>query len=216
MTESEWQTCTDPKLMLEFLKGRVSDRKLRLFACACCRRIGRLLTDERSRKAIAIAEQYADGKVSEQEMDRAAAHAFAAVETANTSATRAAKWAVVHNPPSLCGILKTALVRNLRGYLLREPAILADVDQTAIIRDIFGNPFRPSSLLARFVLVWNDGTVVKLAQGIYDERAFARLPVVADALEEAGCHDPDILNHCRQSGEHVRGCWVVDLLLGKE
>jgi hypothetical protein len=65
-------------------------------------------------------------------------------------------------------------------------------------------------------LAWNEGTVVKLAKGIYDDRAFDRLPVLADALEEAGCHDPAITAHCRQPGEHVRGCWVVDLLLGKE
>jgi hypothetical protein len=65
-------------------------------------------------------------------------------------------------------------------------------------------------------LAWNDGTVVKLAQGIYDDRAFDRLPVLADALEEAGCDDADILDHCRRPGEHVRGCWVVDLLLGKK
>src|SRR5439155_24569283 len=62
----------------------------------------------------------------------------------------------------------------------------------------------------------NDGTVVKLAQGIYDDRAFARLPILADALEEAGCMDTEILDHCRRAREHVRGCWVLDLLLGKE
>jgi hypothetical protein len=64
-------------------------------------------------------------------------------------------------------------------------------------------------------LAWNDGIVPKLAQAIYDDRVFDRLPILADALEEAGCTNADILNHCRQPGEHVRGCWVVDLLLGK-
>ena len=87
--------------------------------------------------------------------------------------------------------------------------------QTALVRDLFGNPFRPVTVDPSW-LAWNERTVVKLAQGIYDERAFDRLPVLADALEEAGCDDPDILGHCRQPGEHVRGCWVVDLLLGKE
>jgi hypothetical protein len=65
-------------------------------------------------------------------------------------------------------------------------------------------------------LVWQDGTVPKLAQSIYDERTFDRLPILADALEEAGCDDTDILGHCRGPGPHVHGCWVVDLLLGKE
>jgi hypothetical protein len=64
-------------------------------------------------------------------------------------------------------------------------------------------------------LSWNDGIVPKLAQAIYDDRVFDRLPILADALEEAGCTNADILNHCRRPGEHVRGCWVVDLLLGK-
>jgi hypothetical protein len=81
--------------------------------------------------------------------------------------------------------------------------------------DLFGNPFRPVSV-APLWLAWNDGTVVKIAQAIYDERAFDRLPILADALEDAGCTDRAILAHCRQPGEHVRGCWVVDLILGKE
>jgi hypothetical protein len=80
---------------------------------------------------------------------------------------------------------------------------------------MFGNPLRPVHVAPAW-RCWNDSTVVKLAQGIYDERDFDRLPVLADALEEAGCDNTDILNHCRQPGEHVRGCWVVDLILGKE
>jgi FHA domain len=64
-------------------------------------------------------------------------------------------------------------------------------------------------------LAWNDGVVKKLAQVVSEEQSYHRLPLLADALEDAGCTDLDILNHCRQAGEHVRGCWVVDLLLGK-
>src|SRR5262245_37443849 len=112
MDETAWLSATDPQEMLAFLQGKASDRKLRLFACACCRRIWRLLTDERSRKAIAIAEQSAEGEVSEQGMVWMFAQASAAAESAKTSAARVAKWAVVRNPPSLCGVLKTALVRN--------------------------------------------------------------------------------------------------------
>jgi hypothetical protein len=81
--------------------------------------------------------------------------------------------------------------------------------------DIFGNPFRPATTPSATVLAWHDGTVVKLAQAIYDERAFNHLPILADALEEAGCTNPDILGHCRRPGEHVRGCWVVDSLTGR-
>jgi hypothetical protein len=86
--------------------------------------------------------------------------------------------------------------------------------QTDLLRDIFGNPFHPATIEASW-LQWRAGTLVKMAKTIYDERTFADLPVLADALEEAGCTDTDILSHCRQPGEHVRGCWVVDLLLGK-
>jgi hypothetical protein len=86
--------------------------------------------------------------------------------------------------------------------------------QANLIRDLFGNPFR--SITIDFVwLAWNNETIPKLAEAIYDERRFADLPILADALEEAGCDNADLLNHCRQPGEHVRGCWVVDRLLGK-
>lgn len=82
------------------------------------------------------------------------------------------------------------------------------------MRDIFGNPFRPVTIDSAW-LAWNDGIVVQLAQGIYEERAFDRLPILADALEDSGCLDADILNHCRQPAEHVRGCWANDLLVRK-
>jgi hypothetical protein len=80
------------------------------------------------------------------------------------------------------------------------------------VRDIFGNPFRPITLDPS----WLTATVTSLAQAIYEERAFDRLPVLADALEDAGCANAEILSHCRQPGEHVRGCWVVDLILSKD
>lgn len=81
-----------------------------------------------------------------------------------------------------------------------------------LIRDIFGNPFRPVAADPSWLLP----KMVGLAQGIYGERAFDRMPILADALEKAGCADADILGHCRRPDEHVRGCWVVDLLLGKK
>jgi hypothetical protein len=87
--------------------------------------------------------------------------------------------------------------------------------QAELLRCIFGNPFRPAIVDPSW-LTWNAGTVVQLAETIYAERRFGDLPVLADALEEAGCANEDILNHCRAPGEHARGCWVVDLLLGKQ
>jgi hypothetical protein len=83
---------------------------------------------------------------------------------------------------------------------------------SVIIRDIFGNPFRPIT----FDPSWRTLSAVRLAQTIYDERAFDKMPELGDAFERAGCRDEAILNHCREPGEHVRGCWVVDMVLGKE
>ena len=80
-----------------------------------------------------------------------------------------------------------------------------------LIRDIFGNPFRPVTLDPR----WQSSTVLDLARTIYDERAFERLPILADALMDSGCDSDEVINHCRSEGPHVRGCWVVDLILAK-
>jgi hypothetical protein len=88
------------------------------------------------------------------------------------------------------------------------------ISLAGLLRDTVGNPFRPV-VLSPAVLAWNAGTVYHIAQAIYEERAFDHLPILADDLEEAGCTNPDVLNHCRQPGLHIRGCWVVDLVLGK-
>ena len=86
--------------------------------------------------------------------------------------------------------------------------------QATLLRDIFGNPFCPI-ILDPAILAWDDGTIPKPAQASYEERAFDRLPILADALEEAGCDNADILAHFQGPGPHVKGCWVIDLLLGK-
>jgi hypothetical protein len=119
------------------------------------------------------------------------------------------------NLASLIDIFRVAWENN-EGIEEGDNAIWkADRDvQANMVRDIFGNAFRPV-VIDPVWLTWRDATVLKIAQTIYDERRFADMPVLADALEEAGCTNDDILNHCRQPGEHVRGCWVVDLLLGK-
>ena len=85
--------------------------------------------------------------------------------------------------------------------------------QCNVLRDIFGNPFRT----ATFEQNWRTTTALALANGIYEERAFDRLPILADALQDAGCDSDDILNHLRNpNATHVRGCWALDLVLGKE
>jgi hypothetical protein len=105
---------------------------------------------------------------------------------------------------------------SVKQHLAGDAARLAAWQvQCDLLRDICGNSFRSATRQLTW-LAWNDSTVPRIAQTIYDDRAFDRLPILADALEDAGCDNADILNHCREPGEHVRGCWVVDLLLGKE
>lgn len=87
--------------------------------------------------------------------------------------------------------------------------------QTNLLHDIFGNPFRPLPIIAPSMLAWNDATIAKLAKVIYDERRFEDMPILADALQDASCQNEEILSHCRGPGPHVKGCWVLDVLLGK-
>jgi len=104
-------------------------------------------------------------------------------------------------------------MNRMAGLMNREgKRAKAEAYACSILHDVFGNPCRPVAVHP----TWLTPAVERLARTIYDGRAFDRMPQLADALEEAGCDNADILNHCRQPSEHVRGCWVVDLLLGKE
>src|SRR5260370_42064094 len=103
----------------------------------------------------------------------------------------------------------------LAGRAERLAEAEARVRQANLLREFFGNPLRPAAVDPGW-LTWHGGMVRELAAVIFDEDAFGRLPILADALEDAGCTDQAILDHCRGGGAHVRGCWVVDLLLSKE
>ena len=98
------------------------------------------------------------------------------------------------------------------GRVGRDLAKRAVSHSRQLLSCIFGNPFRPTS----FNPSWRTSTAVAIAKGMYDSRDFAPMPVLADALQDAGCADERILDHCRGPGPHVKGCWVVDLVLGKE
>jgi hypothetical protein len=199
MTEAGWLAATYPGPILEFLhaRGGAGNRKLRLFACGCCRQVWSFLTHIDSRAAVEAAEGFADGLVSRRQLEKAAAGARGAI-------------------PSAPARLAQRAARVRLGSLAAETTSSVGPGLSArLLRDLFGNPFRPAPSLAPAVLSWNGGTVPRLASAIYEERAFDRLPVLADALEDAGCADADVLTHCRSSGEHTRRCWVVDLVLGK-
>jgi hypothetical protein len=205
MTESEWLSCTAPDDMLKAFGKGLSARKMRLFACACCRRIWDRLKDERSRRAVEVAERYADGLVTHADLKRAwnEAAEVGRKRSTNWSAEEAATLAA--HPARSC---VTGAVRSAAWAVRGEAAA-----QAALLRDLLGNPFRPVAVDPAW-LTWDDGSVVKLARAIYDERRWQDLPVLADALEEVGCGDAAILEHCRRPVEHARGCWLVDLCLG--
>jgi hypothetical protein len=219
MTEAEWLECTDPTPMLEFLRRKASDRKLRLFAVACCRRGRHLMTDTRNRRAVEVTEQYADGFASDDELSDAITSGvcWAPVLYAARANAKLAVWFTARGEAydAFPASARDAPWTQAKEEVWNSARIAAWLAQARLLREIFGNPFRPVTLNPLW-FVWNDGTIPTLAQGIYDDRAFDRLPVLADALEEAGCNDAEILTHCRSEGEHTRGCWVVDLILGKQ
>jgi hypothetical protein len=228
MTEQEWIDCQDIRKLLEYLVGRTSNRKFRLFGCACCRRIWHLLVDERSRRAVCVAERYADGLSTEEEMDAARREMAACrTETALRPGSPAVdSWALgaaeavlfdtpVWNPGAGSRGAFTA------AWTAAEAAWRANAEagpepeghrQLPLLRDIFENPYRPGWADA----AWLTPQAIALAETIYAGRRFSDLPILADALEEGGCDNAELLAHCRQPGPHVRGCWAADLLLSRE
>jgi hypothetical protein len=173
-----------------------SQRKLRLFASACCRGREQFLDDERSRQGLRAARRFADDALWPDEVRAARREAEAAARDHPCPAAWIVRWALDDNP----GMAAFQTARH-------TPA----ETQARLLHELFGNPFRPVILNP----AWLTPAVLALARGIAEEGNFEDLPFLADALEEAGCSDPDLLAHCRQGGEHLPGCWAVDLLHGK-
>jgi len=219
MTEQEWLACDDPQKMLPQLL-EAGERELRLLACACLRRVWHLLPEGPSREAVEVSEAWADGRATRQDLDAAFDAAVGsgvglAGDPALSQAAEAVQG-VADVFPDYGAALDAAgelAARQGRGNAGRA-------ELARLLRCVFGPlPFRgvprqPS---------WLTPEVLTLAQAAYQERILpsgeldpARLAILADALEEAGCANPDILSHLRGAGPHVRGCWAVDLILGKE
>lgn len=228
MTEAEWLRYADPAPMLAFLKVGAGARKLRLFAVACARQVWDLLTDVRGRRAVEVAERFADGLLSSDDLAWAREGALQAANNAFVNDDALATiplWAVTPGPEEAAGLVSVRVLYVAKARQLEEslaayarrgplpPERNLRREQADLLRDLFGNPFRAPSFAPSW-LAWNENTVVKLATAIYEERRFGDLPILADALEDAGCGDPDILAHCRGAGVHVRGCWVLDACRG--
>jgi hypothetical protein len=236
VTEQQWLAgATNPTWMVNDIRDKVSPRKLRLFAVACVRPLlpfarvppfaGEAYRDQAAR-VIGIAERFAEGIALADELEAAyrESRPFMAPETdlvyavhdacnpdarvaavdITGSATRVAagNWLDAHPGSRFCSPEASAAERS------------ESVRQAALARCIFGNPFRPTTVAPGW-LTWHDGVVRQIAQAIYDEAGFDRLAILADSLEEAGCTDEGWLAHCREAVVHGRGCWVVDLILGK-
>jgi hypothetical protein len=228
MTEEEWLTSADPERMLPLVDQRW--RKLRLFACACCRQVCNEFVTPFTVRVVAAAEAAADEKISEivlsQQVTRRALEAARQAVADGAShylehVAAAASWACCGQP--MIGAERGSLdcaraaadlpftgqhrpVETIPEYVAERAA------QADLLRDIFGNPFREVGVDP----AWLTSDVVALARGIDADRAFDRMPILADALQDAGCDSEDVLAHCREPREHARGCWVVDLLLGKK
>jgi hypothetical protein len=244
VTEGEWDICTNPDAMLRFLHsaGNLPDRKGRLFSVACCHRVWQYL-EEPSRRAVGVIERLADGHATEPERSAAEAEA-SAVSACLAAATFGARHAPI--PPEACAaaavLCLTASTADEATWLpfgqfiaeqvamhvllaewqaLGEPeferAYRCGEDRprlalSELVRDVFAYPFR-HVIIAK---PWQTPEVVSLAQSIYNEMEFGKIGLLAEALEKAGCGNADILGHCRGPRTHVRGCWVLDLVLGKE
>jgi hypothetical protein len=226
MTEAEWESCTDPTPMLEFLHGRPSERKLRLFGCACCRQIWDFLTDQRCRTAVEQAERYAEGLASKRSLTPVRVEARQAVRKANAYWRRRAFHACLKlvEDKAASAVAAVAAQNAFRAVQYsRGMHQAARGTQAALLRDIFGPlPFRAVHI-APSLLTKNDSLLPQLARAAYENRSLpagtldeARLLVLADALEDAGLTDAEVLGHLRSGGPHVRGCWVVDAVLGQK
>jgi hypothetical protein len=238
ITEKKWlEWDTRPIDQANFVLRRASERKIRLFAVACCDLAIRQMVDPRSRRAVEVALRHADRTANDEELTAASLEAREVTMPVVGPRAREALdqtsreyWAAVlacsatssldrtPTPDKPDGWLSLCAAGTTSDFLIWHTMRAAGDDPlinpklTAFLRDICGNPFR--KVLAD--PAWRAPGVKAMAKSIYDLKAFDRLPQLADALEEAGCDEPAILDHCRRPGSHVRGCWVVDLMLGYE
>jgi hypothetical protein len=224
VTEAEWLCADEPWPLLGAAELTWSRRKAMLFCVACARRAWHLMTDVRSRRAIVVAEAYIEGLAGVDDLKEAARAAEGAIRGKRDRPgrpRRTAAYAALHaanavwlgdSSGSAVGV-QTISALQAAGANPHVAENRAEAQaQAGLLRDIAGNPFRPIGFDPR----WRTSDVASLAWAAYDDGSFDRLPLLADALMDAGCDSEDILPHCRSDGLHARGCWAVHLVLGKE
>jgi len=224
MTEKEWLAATDPTPMVAFISRTASDRKLQLFSVSLV-----WAHHERFPEALLAltraAELRADGRLQPDHQCNAERGKKEWMDQMKAEYGEFRAWPESAKYASVATELTYMLPQIWLRWTAEEWRLPGDVgiayragskithsSQPLLLREAFGNPFRPVSADT----TWLTSTVVHLAQGIYEEKAFDRMPILADALQDAGCDNQDILIHCRSEGPHVRGCWVVDLLTGRK
>jgi hypothetical protein len=212
MTEAEW-LAADDRTVNRLVKG-MDARRQRLFAAACCRLLGGQVADPVPAAALDAVEQYADTRKSKAALAR------------HRLALRHHRYANLARTPGLSDALtalEASATENDMGTivtLVKEALLSAGSAADApafrtlyvLYRDLTGRP----AAGGHFAAGWRTADVVTIARRVYETRDFSALPILADALEDAGCDDADILAHCRGEGPHARGCWAVDLILEKE
>jgi hypothetical protein len=217
VTSAAWAFCADPGVMLHAVRGKAGDRSLRLFACACVREMFSLLPDPRSRQAVEVAEQFAEGKITAEDLEAAAKEASAA----ELAVPRAAKFAALATTKPDAWIAAwdaswdaaeaAATPRKEDGKTV-VPIFFDEMrtHQAHLLRALVPPPTAPR--IDPAWLRWNDSTVFRIAQNIREQHHYDDLPILADALAEAGCTDEAILS-CRVRSPYLRSSWVVDALL---
>jgi hypothetical protein len=218
VTEAEWQKSLNGSAMMAVVSSKGSERLWRLLAVASVRRLHDRRLDPHGRRALDVAERVADGTSTEEEWQAARtlaaeaahrAHYDEWVTEANENFRVTEAWTAADEARVAAEAVSNCLVQGFAVTHLHDRLLFPDV-----LREIIGNPFQwriaDPAWCSR-----NNQAAQRLATAIYDDRTFERLPMLADALEDAGCTDAELLGHLRGPGSHVRGCWAVDLVLGK-
>jgi hypothetical protein len=214
VTESEWlSSSANPMDMICF----VYRRKARVFACAVARHYWAYLVDERSRRAVEVAERcdpdpdewgLTELAIAHEEAERA----LGEIRELLAAGDHKPKAKIIESA-AYAALYTTYRRPSEAGMFVIQTDAMVDDEHLwpPLLREIYGNPFQPLTFDPR----WRTDTAVALARQMYESRDFSAMPILADALQDAGCDSDDVLNHCRGPGPHVRGCWVVDLVLGK-